>query len=86
MRRIDVQPASRQLITLAVDDVSCGMPLELIRSILGTTQGVQWVERDPRRSCVWVFANGMVDPDLCEALGSWGVGAYAMTNQFTRGD
>jgi hypothetical protein len=82
-----VQPASRQLITLAVDNVSRGMPLELIMSILGTTRGVQWVERDPRRSCVWVFANGTVDPDLlCEALGSWGVGACAMTNQFTRGD
>jgi hypothetical protein len=72
------------LITLAVDTMDGERDADPLRPVLGAVEGVQAACPDPISARVWVFADGTVEPEsLCEALASWGVGAYVLENQFT---
>jgi hypothetical protein len=74
----------RQLITLAVDTSPSRGEADLLTIVVGARSGVQAVERDPLCARIWVFGNGTVEPEaLCDALASWGYGAYVLENQLT---
>lgn len=74
----------RQIITLAVDTPRSRDEARLLSVLVGATKGVDAVDTDPVRSRLWAFANGTVDPEaLCDALGSWGYGAYVLENRFS---
>jgi hypothetical protein len=78
------EQSRRQLITLAVDTLGSRTEADLVSMVVYAAKGVEAVETDPVSPRVWVFANGSVDPEaLCDALASWGYGAYVLENRFT---
>lgn len=73
----------KQLVTLAVDTLRGRGEADPVRRVLGAVKGVEAAWPDPASARVWVFANGTVEPEsLCDALASWGYGAYVLENQF----
>jgi hypothetical protein len=71
-----------QLITLAIDASKRPYAVAVCAAV-GSVAGVDAVELDPLSGRVWVFADGIVDPQrLCDALAAWGFEAYVIERRF----